>query len=86
MNNYDYARKILKEYHKNVMETLEAAKAVAKLDVMSGCEILNAIMVEVEQDYIHSESVVNKAEHDELEDMIQQFYGQVMTACGKDGE
>lgn len=86
MNNYDYARKILKEYHKNVMLTLESAKAVAKLDVMSGCEILNAIMVEVEQDFTHSESVVNKAEHDELEDMINQFYGQVMAACGKDGE
>lgn len=86
MNNYDYARKILKEYHKNVMLTLESAKQVAKLDVMTGCEILSAIMVEVEQDYVHSESVVNKAEHDELEDMINQFYGQVMEACGKDGE
>ena len=89
MNKYDYANENLKKLFTIVMNELQdEIESWGSDEVTSICikSSLRSIQCKVESAFNSIQSNILKAEHDELEDMINQFYGQVMTACGKDGE
>ena len=89
MNKYEYANENLKKLFTIVMNELqEEVECWDSDDVTCMCikSSLRSVQCKVESAFNSIQSNILRAEHDELEDMIQQFYGQVMTACGKDGE
>lgn len=89
MNKYEYANENLKKLFKIVMDELQEEVESWDCDeVTSLCvtSTLRSVQCKVESAFNSIQSNILKAEHDELEDMINQFYGQVMAACGKDGE
>ena len=89
MNKYDYANENLKKLFTIVMDELqEEVERWDDKDLKCACvsSTLRSVQCKVESAFNSIQSNILKAEHDELEDMIQQFYGQVMEACGKDGE
>lgn len=89
MNKYEYANENLKKLFTIVMDELQEEVEGWESDrVTSICvkATLRSIQCKVESAFNSIQSNILKAEHDELEDMINQFYGQVMDACGKDGE
>lgn len=89
MNKYEYANENLKKLFTIVMNELqEEVESWGSDEVTSICikSSLRSIQCKVESAFNSIQSNILKAEHDELEDMINQFYGQVMAACGKDGE
>ena len=89
MNKYEYANENLKKLFTIVMDELqEEIESWGSDEVTSICikSSLRSIQCKVESAFNSIQSNILKAEHDELEDMINQFYGQVMAACGKDGE
>ena len=89
MNKYDYANENLKKLFTIVMNELQdEIESWGSDEVTSICikSSLRSIQCKVESAFNSIQSNILKAEHDELEDMINQFYGQVMATCGKDGE
>lgn len=89
MNKYEYANENLKKLFTIVMNELQdEIESWGSDEVTSICikSSLRSIQCKVESAFNSIQSNILKAEHDELEDMINQFYGQVMAACGKDGE
>lgn len=85
MNKYEYANENLKKLFTIVMDELQEKVAEWYFDDEVKADF-RSVQCKVESAFNSIQSNILKAEHDELEDMIQQFYGQVMTACGKDGE
>lgn len=89
MNKYEYANENLKKLFKIVMDELqEEVESWDCDDVTALCvtSTLRSVQCKVESAFNSIQSNILKAEHDELEDMINQFYGQVMDHLGKDGE
>lgn len=89
MNKYEYANENLKKLFTIVMNELQEEVESWDCDeVTSVCvtSTLRSVQCKIESAFNSIQSNILKAEHDELEDMINQFYGQVMAACGKDGE
>lgn len=87
MNKYEYANENLKKLFTIVMDTLqEEAEDWDNMNWTSVSSSLRSVQCKVESAFNSIQSNILKAEHDELEDMINQFYGSVMAACGKDGE
>lgn len=89
MNKYEYANENLKKLFTIVMDELQDEIELVGddgLTCMCMSSILRSVQCKIESAYNSIQSNILKSEHDELEDMIQQFYGQVMEACGKDGE
>ena len=87
MNKYEYANENLKTLFTIVMDVLqEEVEDWDNANWKCVSSSLRSVQCKVESAFNSIQSNILKAEHDELEDMIQQFYGQVMAACGKDGE
>lgn len=89
MNKYEYANENLKKLFTVVMNELQAEVESWECDDVTALCVtstLRSVQCKVESAFNSIQSNILKAEHDELEDMINQFYGQVMAACGKDGE
>ena len=87
MNKYEYANENLKKLFTIVMNTLQ--EEVEEWEDMNWTGVsssLRSVQCKVESAFNSIQSNILKAEHDELEDMIQQFYGQVVEKLGKDGE
>lgn len=89
MNKYEYANDNLKKLFTIVMDELqEEVESWDCDDVTALCvtSTLRSIQCKVESAFNSIQSNILKAEHDELEDMINQFYDQVMDHLEKDGE
>lgn len=90
MNKYDYATKAVNDMFEMFMNLTQ--ESIDRWnDEESGIDTivrasLKLLQCKMETYYINVVSNISKDERDELEDMIQQFYGPVMAACGKDGE
>ena len=87
MNKYDYAMKALKDYHKKMMELSQKIIDVWNdEDPMDMAVRSNITQLQCEMESFYSvlESNIRGDEHDELADMIEQFYGQI--AAMKGGE
>lgn len=90
MNKYEYATKAVNEMF-NMFMNLTQESIDRWNDEESGIDTivrasLKILQCKMETYYINVVSDISQDERDELEDMIQQFYGQIVEKLGKDGE
>ena len=90
MNQYDYAKKAVNDMFDMFMKLTQEAidrwdDEDSSIDTIVRTS-LSILQCRMETYYINIVSNISKDEHDELEDMIKQFYGQISEQLRKDGE